>query len=831
MAERRQFRVREHLLLLLAACSLSGSVVLAVALSGTRETSSKAELRRVADVRVQYSHRLQELVAQYFTVSDLVLWGESSYLESAARAQAQAVFEILESMEDEGGALAMELQSAKTILEELSAALSSAASLFGEDRDERLEELIDVHDRNSQELMTALDLIHAKAVEEVALAEYAFVRASAHGMMRNVLVAGGHFLLALFLWSWTNARLIGPIRRLTDSSHAAATDPTATIEALSNGPAEIRQLSEALSGFSRALRMAHSTLEVRIQERTHQLEEASQKSREAEVKAIRYASELERTNEELARATLAAESSNLAKSEFLANMSHELRTPMNGIIGMSELARDATDSAEGRESIGLVIECAQSLLALINEILDLSKVESGKMELEVVEFDLLECVEHVLVLLSFRAYEKGLELVLDVDEGIPGRVQGDPTRLGQVLTNLVGNAIKFTEQGEVVLRVRTSELAEGRGLFEFSVRDTGIGIAADHLGRVFERFTQADGATTRQFGGSGLGLTISRALVEQMEGRLTVESELGVGTSFSFSLRLPSSPPRATHPASGVSSHDAPLLAGTSVFLADSNETRRAISRRCANRWGAHVEEFETARDLAQRLHESDRSERPRRVALIDADLADLRDQGEAAAFFEALPADLEVLLLRSPIDPGSAAECERGANLTKPLRANALRTALRASSIDGARSIPRAVDVSGDDRPTLSGTVLLVEDNPVNARVVLGHLAKMQAVVHVAKNGREAIEHLRRGPVDVVLMDVSMPVMDGLEATRRIRAGEAGPCEDVPIVAMTAHAMSSDRSRCAEAGMDAYLSKPVRGVDLLEMLGRYLRSSHKKAS
>ena len=529
------------------------------------------------------------------------------------------------------------------------------------------------------------------------------------------------------------------------------------------------------------------------------------------------------TEQALVEAKSEAEEATRAKSEFLANMSHEIRTPLNGVIGMTELALDTKLTAEQREYLSTVKLSADHLLTVINDILDFSKIEAGKLDLDLVSFDLRETLDDTLATLALRAHKKGLELADHIAPDVPDALEGDPHRLRQIIVNLIGNAIKFTDQGEVVLRVETRSRTDDDVELHFAVRDTGIGISAEQQTKLFQAFSQADTSTTRKYGGTGLGLAISARLVEMMGGTIWLESEAGQGSTFHFSARFGpargrTASPRPAEPA---------FVHGLGVLVVDDNATNRRILQEMLTSWGMKPTVVEGGRQALTILERAQKDGSPFRLVLLDAMMPEM--DGFTLAGLIRRDTDLldsTLMMLSSANHREDAAKCRElgvASYLTKPIKQSALLDAIMvtlgpSASLDDnheARSEPRVV--SPGRRRALR--VLLAEDNAVNQRLAVSLLEKRGHRVVVAGNGREAFEAFAGSRFDAVLMDVQMPEMDGFEATAAIRAREEESGGHTPIIAMTAHALKGDRERCLEAGMDAYITKPLRPRDLFQIL------------
>jgi PAS domain S-box-containing protein len=525
---------------------------------------------------------------------------------------------------------------------------------------------------------------------------------------------------------------------------------------------------------------------------------------------------------DLEAARTRAEEATRAKSEFLANISHEIRTPMNAMIGMTELALATRITREQREYLNAIQVSADALLTLVNDLLDFSKIEARKLQLDRVGFNLRDALEDSMRVLAPRAYQKGLELACHIHSDVPDALVGDPLRLRQIVVNLVGNAIKFTEHGEVVLRVQAESRRNGNARLRFSVTDTGIGIPPEKQAVIFEAFSQADSSTTRRYGGTGLGLSISAQLVELMGGRISVESRPGQGSTFHFTAVFEVQQPGMEKPPAGWRT-----LTDLPVLIVDDSATNRRILEEVFTNWHMRPIAVESGAAALDTLEESLRAE-PFAVVLLDGHMPDMDGFSVAERIsHDRRYAGIKLVMLTSAGQPEDVARCRKlgiSAHLTKPIKQSELFDVIVSAIGRPVVERPRAPQRRKKARPTQRKLqVLVAEDNQVNQLVVTRILQKLGHQVTVVSNGREAVSAVQSGKFDLIAMDVQMPEMDGLDATNAIRSWEKAAGTHIPIMAMTAHAMKGDRERCLEAGMDGYISKPIRSGELEQAIAQLI--------
>ena len=801
--------IRHYLLIIISACTIGG-VVPSIGLHRwfQRLEDGHYQVGSSSLTLKEISH-LKGSLNRLLTTADLILGSNETHLAENGMLQCEELLEILEDLQGQPLLVqsAADLSDTHTRITELNhqlATINQAIDLDAVD----LSSILDDFDRSSTVLIEVVERLDDHANQLATLSEMRldderqlFYKTIVVGLLIYLLVA---YLLARWAWS----RIATPLQQLTIAAHRSMHEDL-HFEHDENGPQEVRELSTTIGRFI-------GSLEQKVEDRTVQLRSNAEKLKAEIHERIAIEKKLQLAKEAAEQAKEAAEQANEAKTDFLANMSHEIRTPLNAILGFGDLLADTTLNDEQKSYVGIVRSSGAGLLTLINDALDLSKIEAGKLDLEEREFFVRDCIESAIDAVAAKAAEKSLDLSCRLDADIPGCIIGDDTRLRQVLLNLIGNAVKFTSSGAVIVSVNKVDSSEDEGLaLRFQVSDTGIGIAPDQQHLLFQTFQQVQSSTNRKYGGTGLGLTITKRLIEAMGGEVSVDSQIGKGSTFAFTVhtREGQRKPRPFELPDVAHFRDKRLL------LLENRPCSRQLLVEQAERWGFQATGTSSAEEAIERIRDGERYD----VILSSLDVPEICSPEWQGAVKDNHRVPPKQIGIRN-IDRPAPKDGPFSSFITTPLKPALIYSQL-VEAVGGSTDDPWGENESQANAPTTGDPsplrLLVAEDIAVNRKLMRLLLAKLGYEADYANDGAEAVDMVSRTNYDIVLMDVQMPGMDGLAATREIRQQDANHHAPI-IVALTANSMERDRERCIEVGMDDHLSKPVDLDDLRDMLTKW---------
>ena len=796
-------------------CSIT-AIIIVIAFSNAfqRNQDKQHEFDTNLVILRDYNH-LQHSAQQWLTLSDLIIGSGETYLINGTLKQSQVLLELVEAINQYLAGINSQsiTETLSILINKNSQRIKKTENLDFDEEPEAYYALLDELDDDSKIFKTTLSELKERLKSNIAQQKLQLVEERSR-LQSIAWLVGCFYLLTVFLsWYWQSNLLVKPIQNLTLAARKALMED-ASIKLEKTGSIEIKELTQHIDKFV-------STLETKIKDRTKELE-ARKKELELEN------SHRKKAESSAIKAQQKAEAASLAKSEFLATMSHEIRTPMNGVLGMTELLMASNLDTNQAHLASTAYRSAENLLSIINDILDFSKIETGQLELYDVDFELIQSIEDVIETVATSAHHKNIEMVSDLDHGEANIVRGDESRLRQVLINLLGNAIKFTEIGEVRLTQRIlKHNLDGRIEVSFEISDTGIGIPEEKRALIFDAFVQSDNSISRKFGGTGLGLAISHKLIDTMGGTLEVDSQVGVGSCFKFTIEL-------EEVACIVHSQPLPKqFHGLRVLCVDDHPTNREILHNQLTDWGMLCSNTGSPNEALEWLEVAASEEDPFRLVLLDWNMPKIKDS-ELSQKVMSNP-DLPIILMSSAylttedLSTGSGIK----ARLTKPIRGSQLFECIKNVLNESAQKLPVQIQPNQSKKPNAQGpkfnaAILVAEDNPVNQEVAKATLKMLGCSVTIVENGQQAVDIMEQSNFDLVLMDCHMPEVDGFEATRKIRKRERDRSQArTPIIALTADVGKGMPELCTEVGMDNYLTKPFQLQTLSAELSKWLTMSH----